>query len=220
MKRTHHGFTLVELLVVIAIIAILSSIMFPVFAQAREKARQAGCLSNVRQLSQAALMYAQDYDDRYIGYYAGSDRKQLLYPYTRSGRNNTEAGGGQLWHCPSAKNAGVEASYGFNAVVNWVSLAQVTTPSDTVALCDAGINDDGKSILSTHVFPPSAMTFPSIGRPNPRHSEGVSVAFMDGHAKWMRMTMPLYPDVPGKWRGNQILDPTHPEYKDAMWDLY
>jgi prepilin-type N-terminal cleavage/methylation domain-containing protein/prepilin-type processing-associated H-X9-DG protein len=219
MKRYRQGFTLIELLVVIAIIAILASILFPVFAQAREKARQAGCVSNVRQIGQAALMYAQDYDERFIGYYAGSDRKQLLYPYTRSGRENKEAGGGQLWHCPSSKNPGVEASYGFNAVVNWVSLAQVTSPSETVALCDAGVNDDGQSILSTHVFPPSALSYPGIGRPNPRHSDGVSVAFMDGHAKWMRMNMPFYPDVPGKWRGNQILDPANPNYKDTLWDL-
>ena len=60
MKR---GFTLIELLVVIAIIAILAAILFPVFAKAREKARQASCLSNVRQLMTAILSYAQDYDE-------------------------------------------------------------------------------------------------------------------------------------------------------------
>jgi prepilin-type N-terminal cleavage/methylation domain-containing protein/prepilin-type processing-associated H-X9-DG protein len=71
-SRIHHGqknrgggFTLIELLVVIAIIAILAAILFPVFAQAREKARQTGCLSNQKQLSTSIMMYTQDYDETY-----------------------------------------------------------------------------------------------------------------------------------------------------------
>jgi len=61
--RKLHGFTLIELLVVIAIIAILAAILFPVFAQARESARSASCISNHKQLANAAMMYAQDYDE-------------------------------------------------------------------------------------------------------------------------------------------------------------
>nr|CAA9243208.1 hypothetical protein AVDCRST_MAG63-2537 [uncultured Armatimonadetes bacterium] len=63
--RRSAAFTLIELLVVIAIIAILAAILFPVFAQAREKARQASCLSNTRQYATATLMYIQDYDERF-----------------------------------------------------------------------------------------------------------------------------------------------------------
>ena len=65
MFTTRRGFTLIELLVVSAIIAILSAILFPVFARAREKARQTSCLSNVKQLALSMLMYVQDYDERF-----------------------------------------------------------------------------------------------------------------------------------------------------------
>jgi len=64
------GFTLIELLVVIAIIAILAAILFPVFAQARERARVATCTSNVRQIAMAVRMYIQDYDETFPIFYA------------------------------------------------------------------------------------------------------------------------------------------------------
>ena len=71
MKRSRQGvgsgFTLIELLVVIAIIAILASILFPVFARARSQARKTVCLSNMKQIGLSLMMYAQDYDETYPG---------------------------------------------------------------------------------------------------------------------------------------------------------
>src|SRR5512146_1538478 len=72
MKR--HGFTLIELLVVIAIIAILAAILFPVFAKAREQARKTACISNIKQLGLASLMYVQDYDETFPCMYTEAAR--------------------------------------------------------------------------------------------------------------------------------------------------
>ena len=84
MYRRRLGFTLIELLVVIAIIAILAAILFPVFARAREKARQTQCLSNYKQLALAVQMYIQDYDGVYPYVVSGdvtTDLPGLLNPY-------------------------------------------------------------------------------------------------------------------------------------------
>ena len=98
----HRAFTLIELLVVIAIIAILAAILFPVFAQAREKARAASCLSNMKQIGLGALMYAQDYDEVFVGSYAYPNGwsqcprfvwMDLVYPYVKNH---------QLFACPSS----------------------------------------------------------------------------------------------------------------------
>jgi prepilin-type N-terminal cleavage/methylation domain-containing protein/prepilin-type processing-associated H-X9-DG protein len=92
MRRS--GFTLTELLVVIAIIAILASILFPVFAHAREKARQTSCASNLKQLSLAFICYADDYDETMPpSFNAANYWFEVLQPYVR----NT-----QIFACPSA----------------------------------------------------------------------------------------------------------------------
>jgi len=109
MQREHRspqsGFTLIELLVVIAIIAILAAILFPVFAQARAKARQTMCLSNTKQMGNAINMYIQDYDEmippRAIrdvvtgNTMEGISWRRLIYPYVKSA---------DVFTCPSNPN--------------------------------------------------------------------------------------------------------------------
>ncbi len=114
--QNKNGFTLIELLVVIAIIAILAAILFPVFAQAREKARQTSCLSNVKQIGTGFAMYTQDYDEQYppwtgnaCGVYAGGSfdihylYNNLVDPYIKNGVNVNTSALGQVWACPSTK---------------------------------------------------------------------------------------------------------------------
>jgi prepilin-type N-terminal cleavage/methylation domain-containing protein/prepilin-type processing-associated H-X9-DG protein len=137
-----RGFTLIELLVVIAIIAILAAILFPVFAKAREKARQSSCLSNVKQIALAILQYAQDYDERFpMLYDLGSPRNGLIQttqPYTKNY---------QIHDCPSsdAKSAATSylgsRSYGYHnslflAAAACPTLGQVLRPAEIVMTGD------------------------------------------------------------------------------------
>ena len=143
-RRTSRGFTLIELLVVIAIIAILAAILFPVFAQAREKARAAACLSNVKQLGLALQMYAQDYDEtlpnhaadtqKFLDAKAPANWAKALSPYTKTT---------QIFSCPSApldpwdaKNAPPPYnSYQGNGVLlsmQGTALARIPNPSDII----------------------------------------------------------------------------------------
>ena len=96
-RRTRNGFTLIELLVVIAIIAILAAILFPVFAQARAKARQISCLSNMRQLGTSTAMYVQDYDEQFYPHRFNCDAGATCNPLmtTNGGQFNGITGAAQ-----------------------------------------------------------------------------------------------------------------------------
>jgi prepilin-type N-terminal cleavage/methylation domain-containing protein/prepilin-type processing-associated H-X9-DG protein len=124
--RSHgarRGFTLIELLVVIAIIAILAAILFPVFAQAREKARQTTCISNCKQISNAVMMYLQDYDEtmpRFFGTEAGINRGtwvRWLEPYHKSYdvfRCPNMIDAGTIWTGRLPANISIWQGYGWN----------------------------------------------------------------------------------------------------------
>jgi prepilin-type N-terminal cleavage/methylation domain-containing protein/prepilin-type processing-associated H-X9-DG protein len=101
-----RGFTLIELLVVIAIIAILAAILFPVFAQAREKARQSQCQSNMKQIGIAIRMYAQDYDDKIVA----AQQDEFGFTPTLHATNISHGANAACWRClvePYVKNSGI-----------------------------------------------------------------------------------------------------------------
>src|SRR6201986_3709206 len=95
IMKLKRGFTLIELLVVIAIIAILAAILFPVFAQAREKGRQTACISNMRQIGMGMMMYKQYFDDSYPAF-TGNPTANFVQPYIDPYLKNTA-----VWACPT-----------------------------------------------------------------------------------------------------------------------
>ncbi len=196
MRR--RGFTLIELLVVIAIIAILAAILFPVFAKAREKARQTSCLNNAKQLGLALLQYAQDYDEVMVPCYLSNTSPTVYWvhsvePYLK----NT-----QITKCPSA--TGGPPCYGYNHnYLTSASLGSIVSPAETIMFVDVGQTETGAERYDYHCRPPSAMNSSTIARPNPRHNDGCNLAFVDGHAKWMKPSDFYYGAVP----------------QDRYWDL-
>ena len=216
MKRGRVGFTLIELLVVIAIIAILAAILFPVFARAREKARQTSCLSNVKQIALGLSMYVQDYDERFptLYYYTTGtpsrvDYVQSIHPYI----NNMD-----VWNCPSAAqetpttnySSLQSRSYGYNKYLNYLKLAKIKHSASCVAIADCCVDSWGPGRLyapsdgfndaiasqdfSGVVADNSYWNTSSNGgnRPgfnvSPRHNGQANCAYADGHAKSMTYT--------------------------------
>ncbi len=195
-----RGFTLIELLVVIAIIAILAAILFPVFARAREKARQTSCLSNLKQIGLAHQMYAQDYDETFLagryngecmfGHYHDLGGNNAIndyygwwnhiYPYI----NNT-----QVYRCPSEQwahcTSGGEVAiitdaYLFNYDgVRLKAMSQIQQPSETMITMDG----ENAFVISSTNTKSTAMG--AIGNGLDRHNGGANIAYADGHAKWM-----------------------------------
>jgi prepilin-type N-terminal cleavage/methylation domain-containing protein len=102
----HRGFTLIELLVVIAIIAILAAILFPVFAQAREKARQTQCVNNMKQAGLGVIQYLQDYDETYpMSVYRGRNNQNQECAYTMLSAIEPYVKNKDIYECPSARQA-------------------------------------------------------------------------------------------------------------------
>jgi len=186
MRR--RGFTLIELLVVIAIIAILAAILFPVFAKAREKARQSSCLNNVKQLSLAVFQYAQDYDEMlpvYVNPFVPSGSRywfEVCRPYMK----NT-----QIMTCPS--RAKVTYGYGWNidqmgygsssGCGPAVAYAEIAKPAESIWIAESE---------SSGIYPPRWITNSTyqylyvIYRAQQVHNDGGNLGFADGHAKWMQ----------------------------------
>jgi|LSQX01.1.fsa_nt_gb prepilin-type N-terminal cleavage/methylation domain-containing protein/prepilin-type processing-associated H-X9-DG protein len=232
-----RGFTLIELLVVIAIIAILAAILFPVFARAREKARQSSCLSNMKQLGTAMMMYAQDYDDKFCLMFTGTQTTAvvpsdpdfnhngsgtwyrswatLIHPYVM----NT-----QLFICPSDPTGNMNVRYGLptNALTptglvtvygTTVSpaMAELTRPAQTLMISEKASGGGAQYVLSGQHY---------SGRMS--HNDGGNVAFHDGHAKWFRFESgPIghgWPD-PYLWPATPNAHWIHPPLH-TFWDPF
>lgn len=183
--RVRRGFTLIELLVVIAIIGVLAALLFPVFARAREKARQASCLSNLKQIGTALSLYTEDYDSTYPrGQYWPWDSSHtwidVLEPYVK----NTA-----VFRCPSQGND--PFGYGYNIAYwgagDWldgmhgindarpVAESEVPTPAETIWVVDQGRYWGCGSDFD-------------IEKPAKRHNDGTNVLFVDAHVKWLNET--------------------------------
>jgi prepilin-type N-terminal cleavage/methylation domain-containing protein/prepilin-type processing-associated H-X9-DG protein len=157
--RKSTGFTLIELLVVIAIIAILAAILFPVFAKAREKARQTACLNNQKQIATATLMYAQDHDE--------------MLPTSENFWGSLGLDKGVLV-CPT-KGTKTPNGYVFSNYLSGIALGEIGSIAGTLLIAD------GTSSTTTGQFPNVAYSGAQIDPT--RHGGKSIVAFCDGHVE-------------------------------------
>ncbi len=186
-----RGFTLIELLVVIAIIAILAAILFPVFARAREKARETSCLSNVKQIMLGMLMYVQDHDGSYpLAYFnhpslpgGGMSWAMAVMPYVKQ---DVREG---IWWCPSSgldrglwqSGHSAYVQYGLNAQIDYgvsppsLHESQIEYPSQSVAIGETRQSGTNNGWYQWFGFG-SAHTRYS-------HDDRQNLGFCDGHAK-------------------------------------
>jgi prepilin-type N-terminal cleavage/methylation domain-containing protein/prepilin-type processing-associated H-X9-DG protein len=194
-----RGFTLIELLVVIAIIAILAAILFPVFAKAREKARQSSCLSNLRQMTTAFLSYAQD-NDELVPWYTDANYRNNWYlivaPYLKST---------QIMYCPSISVHSTQTDYGVvypfvSTVGGAVSIGDIKYPAETGMITETEPQDAVTGLRSTAITSALYLAYSPFNWPGGgaasgwskwalaypgRHNGGDNCGFVDGHAKWM-----------------------------------
>lgn len=229
------GFTLIELLVVIAIIAILAAILFPVFAQAREKARQTSCISNLKQIMLAEMQYVQDYDGTHVHMWDfGAPWHKLLDPYVKSQ---------QIWACPSdAWDRGGAAPVSYSMNFPWPYAGWEWSPdSPQFLMSPAGSADSTIPSPATTIFMAerpnwyhqwnetwSAEVFHDYGEFNMKgggatqHSGGGNYGFCDGHAKWFRkeQTLAVQGNQPRTRADRDAAFPVEASgpYPNGMWD--
>lgn len=213
-----RGFTLIELLVVIAIIAILAAILFPVFAKAREKARQSSCASNLKQLGLAVQQYAQDYDETTPQTAINMGAGNAVYPNGTTGQNylwyhplQPYMKNVQVLNCPSYATpytGGYHPPGGIGGnQIGWArKLALYSYPSELAMIMDAGWNRtaepnlaaasaraDGYYLLDWDLL--AAVTGgDNSNAPNPRHNLQTNVSFLDGHVKSLQTNNMIFDD--------------------------
>jgi prepilin-type N-terminal cleavage/methylation domain-containing protein/prepilin-type processing-associated H-X9-DG protein len=197
------GFTLIELLVVIAIIAILAAILFPVFARAREKARQTSCLSNLKQLGLGEMMYAQDYDEKYNFAYTINPTvtwPNLLMPYVKNADLFTCPSDNDPWNVENLSGGRIDLSYIVNYKVHPpgdtspptpIKMAQIARPAETISIAENADGSTGNRMpdcqytWGTHGSPASSGYNKWARVSLERHNGGSNYVFTDGHAKWL-----------------------------------